>query len=63
MEFARYEYEDVTARAGEDGLSLAEQIRLWEQNELRQMEQEHGNTFLGADELWHHLDHLSRGLA
>jgi hypothetical protein len=46
MDFTRYEYENVEARAEAEGLSLAEQIRLWEQDELRQMEQERMNMFL-----------------
>jgi hypothetical protein len=61
----RYVYGDVEERAESEGMTLAEQVRFWEQDELRRMaqEQEGMNTFLGTDGLWHHRDHLGPGLA
>jgi hypothetical protein len=58
-------YEDIEERAEAEGLTLAEQIRLWEHDELSRMAQEQGrtNTFLGTDGLWHHRDHFGPGLA
>jgi hypothetical protein len=65
MGSVRYVNKDVEEMAETVGLTLAEQIRPWEQDELRRNAQEQGrtNTLLGTHGLWHHRDHLGPGLA
>jgi hypothetical protein len=43
-------------------ISLAEQVREWEQDELRKIEHERKQSSMvaGEDGVQHHLDHLSR---
>jgi hypothetical protein len=40
----RYRYQDVEKRAETEGMTLAEQVRFWEQDESRRIVQEQGDT-------------------